>query len=223
MPALALQIAIASPMRKVDPRVTTTFRQNAPDLILDNAERAVRHHERETSQVVGDRGGIGKQRVARYECRDGRKDRQQAVEYDTSGCCKNAVFVDLLKGAIQDVLPSGEGDLPRGARQSATSDVCHHGRAACRCGTRIGFVVLSHTHLTVNCDCRHGRCRNERKVVRPAGASHVRFAYALKKGRAGTYWRPSSPTVLLQPRPRALETQDPFDRLGVRPAQPAWQ
>src|SRR3954469_23508955 len=58
-----------------------------------------------------DGGGIGEQAVDRDQGRNGREERKQAIEGDTSRDRQDAILVDLLVGAPENVLPALGRDL----------------------------------------------------------------------------------------------------------------
>src|SRR3954465_8516418 len=58
-----------------------------------------------------DGGGIGEQAVDRDQGRKGREERKQAIEGHTSSDRQDAILVDLLVVAPEDVLPALGGDL----------------------------------------------------------------------------------------------------------------
>src|SRR3954454_24862245 len=58
-----------------------------------------------------DGGGIGEQAVDRDQGRKGGEEREQAIEGDTSSDRQDAILVDLLVGAPEDVLPALGRDL----------------------------------------------------------------------------------------------------------------
>ena len=97
-------------------------------------------HQCQRLQIGADGGGIGEQSVGRHQRRDGRKYREQPEEHDAGGGREQAVVVDLLIGAPQDVLPAGPGNLEGVAGKPAASVL---GEFAARrmSGAAIGWLV----------------------------------------------------------------------------------
>src|SRR5262245_6360135 len=69
--------------------------------------------------MLADGRAPGEQAIEGHEGGDRRKQRQQAVEDDAGRDRKQAVLVELLPSAPQDVLPTAERDVPRRGRLAA--------------------------------------------------------------------------------------------------------
>ena len=63
--------------------------------------------------MVLDGRGLGEQAVDRHQSRKGGKEREQAIEGHARRHREDAILVDLLVDAPEDVLPALGGDLMR--------------------------------------------------------------------------------------------------------------
>src|SRR5437899_2832068 len=79
------------------------------DLLAKNVQRSLWQNASKERQLVADCSRACEQSIQRNECGNGRKDREQTVEYHAGRNREQTVLADLLIGAPEDVFPA----LPR--------------------------------------------------------------------------------------------------------------
>jgi hypothetical protein len=112
-PALAPQIAIASPTRKLKLKGALARGSNSLDLVTDDNYGASRQEARELSKVVAYRCSISKKSIQRHQRTNCWKYRQKTIERNPRRDREHSVFRDAAIGANQNFFPAPLGRMVR--------------------------------------------------------------------------------------------------------------
>ncbi len=91
-------------------KCSVAIRDNARDLFAHDIERCGRQDARGPCEMIVERRGVGEQAIKRNESRNRGKNREQPEKHDAARDRQQTVFLDLLIGAPQNILPAEPRD-----------------------------------------------------------------------------------------------------------------